>query len=156
LVINQPDEAMALARKNPDLLLLRSGLEETPLHFLVVENHLPAVVRLIAAGASVQAVNFCRSSPLLESVKLGYLEMSRLLLEQGADPIVMNTIGETALSVAALKGDDAHFSLLLPHCSGDINDYFSDVDATGLLAGLDDPLKARCRALGLRSGFDVE
>lgn len=150
LVVNQPDEAMALAKENPDLLLLRSGLDETPLHFLVVENHLMAVARLIAVGASVQVVNFVRSSPLVESVKLGYLEMSRLLLEHGADPTVMNNMGETALSVAARKGDDALFSLLLTHCPGDINDYFGDIEAMGLLARLDDPLEARCRALGLK------
>ena len=150
LAAHHIDEAVARAEADPDLLRLRSGLEETPLHFLAVENHLGAVARLIAAGASVDVVNFCGSSPLLETTTLGYIAMCRLLLEHGADPSVKNNVGVTALSAAAMRNHAELFTLLLPYCTRDINDYFNDLDAEELQGRTGNRIRVRCSELGLR------
>jgi ankyrin repeat protein len=154
LAMHSPDEALALAKAVPGLLLLRSGLDETPLHYLVVEDRVKPVARLIEAGASVNVVNFCGSSPLIEAVKCRYGDMSRLLLEHHADTAVENNIGETALSVAALQMNATMFELLLPYCPGDINGFFDDLAAMELLERPADPIQTQCRALGLKSRFD--
>lgn len=76
---------MALLNAEPQLIAERTGLGETPLHYLAVENQLDAVRLLIARGASVNTVNECHSTPLSDAASLGYEEMVALLLDSGAD-----------------------------------------------------------------------
>ncbi len=76
---------MALLSVEPRLINERTGLGETPLHYLVVENQLDAVRLLIARGAVVNTVNGCGSTPLSDAASLGYDEMVGLLLDHGAD-----------------------------------------------------------------------
>jgi ankyrin repeat protein len=156
LAVHRIDEAVARAKADPGLLHLRSGLDETPLHYLVVENQLNPVARLIRAGASVDVVNFCGSSPLLEAAMLGYVPMCKLLLEHGANPSVANNVDATPLSVAALRNHDELFTLLLPFCSRDINEYFSELDASELQRRTDHPIQRQCQHLGLRAGYENE
>lgn len=80
-----PAALMALLNAEPGLMAERTGLGETPLHYLAVENQLDAVRLLIARGASVNTVNECRSTPLSDAASLGYEEMVGLLLDHGAD-----------------------------------------------------------------------
>jgi ankyrin repeat protein len=79
-----PDTMLAFVRSDPALLESRTGLGETPLHYLAVENQLKAVLSLLAAGAEVNTVNSVGGTPLSEAASLGYEEMVDLLIAHGA------------------------------------------------------------------------
>lgn len=78
------DEMIKLVRAEPHLLEARNGLGETPLHYLVVENQLRAVILLVEAGASFNTVSSVGGTPLSEAASLGYAEMVEFLLSRGA------------------------------------------------------------------------
>ena len=102
-----PAALMALLGAEPHLMAERTGLGETPLHYLAVENQLDAVRRLIARGASVNTVNECHSTPLSDAASLGYEEMVGLLLDHGAD------LHSPGLDRPVLHGAVAHGTLLI-------------------------------------------
>ena len=53
------------------------------------------------------------TSPLIECVRLGKLDVVKILLENGADPNIKEGFGkETALSIAMAKKDEAAVQLL--------------------------------------------
>lgn len=52
-------------------------------------------------------------SPLLMSVRQGYLKIVQLLLENGANPRICNNNGTTALHIASKHGNDEMYNLLL-------------------------------------------
>jgi ankyrin repeat protein len=81
---DSPDAMLALVRDEPDLLEARTGLGETPLHYLAVENQLRAVVLLVEAGAMIDTVSDVGGTPLSEAASLGYEEMVEFLLSRGA------------------------------------------------------------------------
>jgi ankyrin repeat protein len=81
---DSPEATLALLRSAPHLLGARTGLGETPLHYLAVENHLRAVALLVEAGAEVNTLNSCRGTPLSEAASLGYDELVAYLLSHGA------------------------------------------------------------------------
>ena len=128
-----PDDMAQLVQAEPELLEARTGLGETPLHYLAVENQLRAVILLREAGADINTVNDVGGTPLSEAASLGYEELVEYLLAQGAalvhprqheptlheaarggsgrivemilragaHPDETNTLGETALHLAA-------------------------------------------------------
>ncbi|MES2258849.1 MAG: ankyrin repeat domain-containing protein [Pseudomonadota bacterium] len=78
------DELLALLAAEPHLMHERTGLGETPLHYLAVENQLAAVKLLVEHGALVDTVNECGGTPLSESASLGYCELVAYLLSRDA------------------------------------------------------------------------
>lgn len=78
------DALRELIDNEPHLIAERTGLGETPLHHLVVENQIEAVRLLAERGASVNTVNECGGTPLSEAASLGYEELVGFLLESGA------------------------------------------------------------------------
>jgi ankyrin repeat protein len=60
-------DAISLLEKEPNLLSARTGLGETPLHYLAVENKIEAVQLLIGHGAEVNTINECGGTPLSEA-----------------------------------------------------------------------------------------
>lgn len=89
-----------LLDKDPSLLFETTGLGETPLHYLTVENQLDAVKLLYSRGAELNTTNKCAGTPLSEAASLGYIDMVKFLLEKGAkinhvpeeDPIVHEAV----------------------------------------------------------------
>jgi ankyrin repeat protein len=79
-----PEAMRALLRREPHLLEERTGLGETPLHYLAVENQLRAVALLVEAGAEVNTLNSCGGTPLSDAASLGYDELVAYLLAHGA------------------------------------------------------------------------
>lgn len=75
---------LGLVRADPQLLEARTSLGETPLHYLVVENQLRAVLLLVEAGAAVDTVSAVGGTPLSEAASLGYVDMVEYLLARGA------------------------------------------------------------------------
>ena len=68
------DEARELLRREPTLISALTGLGETPLHFLAVEDQLDAVKLLFDQGAAVNTLNRFGNSALAEAASLGYVE----------------------------------------------------------------------------------
>ncbi len=96
------DRAAATKMLSEDrtLLGIRNNLGETALHFLAVENELDAVQWLVYRGADVNTRSDFGDTPLLEAAQLGYVEMCRLLLENGAE-ISARSDDKTPISAAA-------------------------------------------------------
>lgn len=101
-----------LLKTNPALLEARTGLHETPLHYLAVEDHLQAVRRLINAGAAVNTLNSCGATPLSEAASLGYTDMVESLLSAGAQLSVIGQ-SEPVLIEATRSGCHGVVQLLL-------------------------------------------
>lgn len=70
---------------------------EFPLHTAVQRGDADAVLTLLEQGASANSHDSMRMSPLLWAVYGGYLEIVRILLDNGADPNFRSVTGESAL-----------------------------------------------------------
>lgn len=79
------NDGLKLLDAEPQLLNARTGLGETPLHYLTVEDRLEAVKALVEKkNAEVNTLNDFGHSPLSEAAGLGYVELVRYLLGAGA------------------------------------------------------------------------
>jgi ankyrin repeat protein len=77
------------------------------------------------AGADMNQPNHKGEVPLLEAASKGRMDIVRYLVEQGADPKVTNTDGETVLHIALMRGEDlTSIKFLLQH--------FVDVNKTNI------------------------
>jgi serine/threonine-protein phosphatase 6 regulatory ankyrin repeat subunit A len=124
-----PDALPALVRSEPALLEARTGLDETALHYLAVENQLRAVILLVEAGAEVNTMNNCGGTPLSEAASLGYVELVRYLLSQGA-LLSLPGQNEPTLHEAARGGNAEVVQLLL--AAGAAIDEQNDLKETAL------------------------
>jgi ankyrin repeat protein len=77
------DDGLRLLRSEPALMEAKTGLGETPLHYLAVENQLEAVRSLVEHGADVDTINECGGTPLSEAALLGYETWSDICCPQG-------------------------------------------------------------------------
>ena len=77
--------AEKLLRETPALLHLTSGIGETVLHFLAVENDLEGVAWLSARGADLNTKNAFGTPVVFEVAQLEYKELFCWFLENGAD-----------------------------------------------------------------------
>jgi ankyrin repeat protein len=79
----------------------------TPLHLAAFFGHARLVGRLLAAGASPDAIsrNALANTPLHAAVAGGHGEVSLLLIERGANVTVPDAGGHTPLHVAAEGGN---------------------------------------------------
>lgn len=107
-----PDSMRPLLRRNPELIEARTGLGETALHYLAVENQLRTVILLVEAGAQVNTLSSCGGTPLSEAASLGYVELVEYLLSQGASLHIAGQHDPT-LHEAVRSGNAAMVQLLL-------------------------------------------
>jgi len=77
---------------------------ERPLHYAVRSGNLGAAARLIEAGAAVDSEDKWRTTPLLLAVRGGRVLLTRILLEEGANPVLTNADGLSAYDYAHLLG----------------------------------------------------
>jgi len=73
--VENQTRALELLKAQPDLIARRNRLNETALHFLVVENYPGGVEFLSSHGADVNSVDFGEATPLLHAAALGYEEI---------------------------------------------------------------------------------
>ncbi|HOD40962.1 MAG TPA: ankyrin repeat domain-containing protein, partial [Candidatus Wallbacteria bacterium] len=99
----------------------------TPLITAIVEGNLPAVKKLIAAGARTD-IGRGRNAPLLVSIGFSRYEITRFLLESGADINATGPCGETPL-IYAVYLDDYPTARLLVDRGADINAAFGSITA---------------------------
>ena len=110
--LESPDSMLELVRAEPHLLEARTGLGETPLHYLVVENQLRAVILLVEAGAAVNTISSVGGTPLSEAASLGYSEMVEYLLARGAN-LLLPEQHEPTLHEAVRSGEAGVVKMLL-------------------------------------------
>lgn len=73
----------------------------TALHFAAREGHMAAVRALVEGGANVNLVSASeKTSPIVEAIINGHLDMASYLLGKGADPNLANIDGLTPLFAA--------------------------------------------------------
>ena len=113
------ENASKLIDNNSNLLFEKTGLGETPLHYLAVENQLEAVKLLYSKGADLNTINDCAVTPLSEAASLGYTDMVKFLLENGAR-IKQVPEGDPILHEAIRSGNPEIVDLLVKH-GADIN-----------------------------------
>jgi ankyrin repeat protein len=82
--VYDPQAARDLVKKHPDVLEMRTGLGETALQFLAIENCASAVQLLIDLGARVNVTNRFGESALYEARSVGAREAVEALLGAGA------------------------------------------------------------------------
>src|SRR2546430_12483690 len=76
--------ARKLVKDYPEVLDLRTGLGETALHYLAVENYADAVQLLIDLGAEVNVKNEFGASALEEAMQVEAKETVEVLRRAGA------------------------------------------------------------------------
>ncbi len=118
------EKASELLDVNPDLIFEKTGLGETPLHYLAVENQLDAVEFLFLKGADLNTKNEFGDTPITEATSLGHFDMVKFLLENGAK-IDQLPGGDPIIHEAVRSGDPEIVDLLV--------NYGVDINATDFL-----------------------
>ncbi len=72
----------------------------TPLHYAATKGHLPLISLLIENHAYIDAESPNGSTPLMMASMYGSAEAVKLLLDEGADPLLTNQQGLTAIQFA--------------------------------------------------------
>jgi ankyrin repeat protein len=107
------DDAGRLLKVRPELIDYPVyGASESALHFFAVENQVDIVKWLLAHGANPNGIAE-DNSPLHGAAQLGHEGVCRELLDSGADPNRVDSLGETALHKASAWGYTAIIELLL-------------------------------------------
>jgi ankyrin repeat protein len=107
------EEGIRTLNSDSSLVKERTGLGETPLHYLAVENQLDAVTALVEKhGAEINTVNDFGESPLCEASRLGHFEMARYLLSQEARLVASESTG-SVLHAAVSSGRKEVVQLIL-------------------------------------------
>ena len=82
--VSNPKLARKLVKDHPEVLNLRTGLGETALHYLAVENYAEAVQLLIDLGAEVNVKNKFGASALEEAMLVEAKESVEVLRQAGS------------------------------------------------------------------------
>lgn len=77
----------------------------TPLHYAAFEGRLELAERLLAAGATIDALAPNKSSALMLAARNGHIDVVRALLRAGANVDLRNDAGQTADSWAMANGN---------------------------------------------------
>ena len=85
----------------------KSGFGDTPLHIVCRWGDAEAVDTLIKAGANVNAIGETKMTPLFSAVMGKSVEVAQRLLDAGADPLIKDEDGGTALAYANLVKDES-------------------------------------------------
>ena len=157
-MFNDLQAAQTLIEQDPSIIEARSGIGETALHYLCVENHLEGVRWLHQRGANINTLNNFQATPLIDAASLGYVELCRFLLANGADILATDQIGNTAISTVVCwkkRVNKPLLDLLLANRGeADINLFFDDVNAEEVLSKQGTKIGDFWRALGLKSRYD--
>jgi ankyrin repeat protein len=82
--VHDPSRARQLVAEDPTVLELRTGIGETALHYLAVENYTDAVRLLIELGAAVNVRNEFGNSAIEEAIQIEAYETAAVLRAAGA------------------------------------------------------------------------
>lgn len=142
-------------------LLLAAGADpnlsmndgRSPLHYAAVKCHIKVFVQLIEKGARIDGQSVRGSTPLhLASMRCP--DVTRLLLEYGADPNVENVAGDTPLTLAVECFNAKNIKLLVD--AGAIVDHKSSMDGGTALHLASTSISLSCVIALLEAGADIE
>ncbi len=85
------DETTSMIEQHPILIFAKYCEDWTPLHVTANENHTAVVEKRLEAGSDVKALSKLNRTPLLLASERGWTEVSKPLLEAGANPNSINT-----------------------------------------------------------------
>jgi ankyrin repeat protein len=80
----------------------------------ILKHRASMVVSLLRAGVNVNIQNSEGATPLMAAASTGDVQILRMLLAKGADPVIVNHLGETAHDMA-LRGGFKEAAELLTH-----------------------------------------
>ena len=90
----------------------RNPMKLMALHSSVAANHIPITKLLLANGAEVNAQQEGGFTPIHAAAQNGNAEMTKLLLDWGADPLAQTNTGKSAKDLALEGKHDAVLALL--------------------------------------------
>ncbi|EPS44286.1 hypothetical protein H072_1729 [Dactylellina haptotyla CBS 200.50] len=94
------DEAKACLAGEPELLNEADNAGYLPIHAAALAGHDGIVAWLIDRGAVVDKPAEDLSTPLLDAVENGHIDVVNILLENGADPRHRNKAGQSSVDIA--------------------------------------------------------
>lgn len=145
------DDGLLLLNTEPDLLNARTGLGETPLHYLAVENHIEAIKALVEKkGADVNTLNDFGGSPISDAARLGYVDLVKYLLSVGAKLRIPQQ--KELVLHAAVRSGSAEMVKVILSAGAAVNDVES-LDETALHVAAEDDHVEIARLL-LEAGAD--
>lgn len=146
------EEGERMVDVEPTLLNERTGLGETVLHYLAVENQLAAVKALVEKkGADINTLNDFGNSPLSEATTLGHVQLVKYLLSRGASLKLVNQ--QDNVLHAAVRSGNVELIKVILDAGPNVNEV-DDLDETALhVAAQDD--KPEMIKLLLEAGADI-
>jgi ankyrin repeat protein len=107
----------AVSKAKTKVTMSQEKLDElnTELFTAVDEDDLGAVIRLLIAGAQLNAIDRTGMTPLMQAALRGEPDIVRLLLNKGAQVNAMDIFGVTALMQAAWAGHAGIVEMLVAH-----------------------------------------
>lgn len=107
----QPDMVRALLARDAEI----NHPGWTPLHYAAsgTSNYQPEIIALLLEeSAYIDAASPNGSTPLMMAAMYGSTEAVQMLLDAGADPVVKNALGLTAIDFATRVQNDAAIALI--------------------------------------------
>lgn len=148
------EQTQSLLERCPDLVHCRDTVGETAFHYVVVEDRIDLAELLLAAGSDLNTQTRFGSTPLMDAVTCGYLDMTRWLIGKGADLAAKDSLEETVLVRATDNARAPLFDFLigLPR-SHPIDFYYDDLSARRVHDDKDLVMRERLLRLGLTARF---
>ncbi|KAF2773009.1 hypothetical protein EJ03DRAFT_324061 [Teratosphaeria nubilosa] len=92
--------------RDPDQLELAEFAGNKPLQIAALKGNAEIVAYLIDQGCQIDCANVDKDTPLIDASENGHLEIVRMLLSAGVDPLRQNLKGQQALDVVTDETDD--------------------------------------------------
>lgn len=147
------EEGLRVLNAEPELLEERTGLGETPLHYLAVENHLDAVKALVEEkGAEINTLNNCGESPLSQASRLGYLDLVKYLLSKEAS-LSLPEDSDPVLHCAVRSNNVEVVNVIL--AAGALINEVNDLNETTLHFAAEEDDRAEIVKLLIDAGADI-
>ena len=150
---NSLDDARDLLRREPSLITALTGLGETPLHYLAVEDRLDAVKLLFEHGAEIDTLNRFGNSALAEAASLGYVALVEWMLANGAT-LDLAGQGEPTLH-EAVQGGSVDVVRLLIAAGADV-DVVDSLRRTPLHAAVSSDERRELIAVLVAAGANID
>jgi ankyrin repeat protein len=125
-VYEDMSKARQLLQTDPKFQHYRSIAGETAFHYLIVERDLERARTLLEWGSDINTQDHFGATPLSHAVKLGYPELVKWLVQQGAILELKNVIDETPLALASSNESAAIFQFLISLPRKHPIDYYYD------------------------------